>query len=671
MLHREIPFLRIGIPLCAGIITGLYIKPGNVFLLSSALIILLILVASYFIKEGFLNLFYGFTLNIMLFILGLLLYTREKENISVLEAGPAVYSGTISEFPEEKENTFGIMFKLNSRIEEGVYVPVSGSLLLYRRKDPEVLSYLPGDQMVIRCTPVEITGRGNPHEFDYSFYMQNKGIRYYSYTDSADILAYNIPGRRSLVHKALIIRENIIDMFRERGITGDRLALVAAITLGQKNMLDPEQKQYFMKAGVMHIMAVSGLHTVILSLFIFNILFFLKGRLNALRVIITILILWSFAFITGLTPSVLRATLMFTFLQAGKMMKRPVNGINSVLASASVLIIIKPSVIFDAGFLLSYSAVIYIICFYRDLYLKFSFKHRLIDLIWQSAAVTIIAQIGTIPLTIMLFNRFPTWFILSNIIIVPLSSVVVIIGCLVPLTFPVLFLSKVLAYILSFLTGLTEQLTRIASGLPFATIENIGITTMECIFLTITIFMFTHRILKRENIPVIFPMTAFLCFVLTGLFKDLANRRSCELIVYNTIERPVIGIRTGKILNIFSDTSFSGQEVVRHLAAGNLKKRNTEFGSDPLVIRAGNNRILITGRLSRNILQQTSPDYVILKSGKPIVDRDIEAFAGHIKGLIYSSGVKEFYLPGRLLFTAADTVHIVRRDGAFIGKLGP
>ena len=110
----------------------------------------------------------------------------------------------------------------------------------------------------------------------------------------------------------------------------------------------------------MHIMAVSGLHAVILSFLVFNLLFFLKRRFNVARIILTILILWAFAFITGLTPSVLRATLMFSFIQAGNLMKRRVNGINSVLASAFVLILIRPSVIFDAGFLLSYSAVIYI-----------------------------------------------------------------------------------------------------------------------------------------------------------------------------------------------------------------------------------------------------------------------------------------------------------------------
>ena len=181
------------------------------------------------------------------------------------------------------------------------------------------------------------------------------------------------PSRRKLKHRALIIRERIIGMYRERGITDDRIGLVAAITLGQKNLLDPEQKQIFIKAGIMHIMAVSGLHAVILSMFIFSMLFFMKGKFNILRILITVLLLWCFAFVTGLTPSVLRATLMFTFLQAGNLMKRNVNSINSVLASAVILIIIRPSVLFDAGFLLSYSAVIFIICFYRDLYLKINF----------------------------------------------------------------------------------------------------------------------------------------------------------------------------------------------------------------------------------------------------------------------------------------------------------
>ena len=302
----------------------------------------------------------------------------KRNSISSLEPRPTLFACTLSDYPVEKAKSYLLTVRLNARMNHDAAEPVNGSLLLYHAKDSVAPDLLPGDLLIIKCTPLIIADRGNPYEFDYKFYMENQGIRYYAHTSRQGLISHVAPHHRKLIHKALILRERIIGMYEERGITGDRLALVAAITLGQKNMLDADQKSYFIKAGVMHIMAVSGLHTVILSLFVFNVLFFLKGRLNILRIVLTIVILWSFAFVTGLTPSVLRATLMFSFLQAGNLMKRPVNGINSVLASAFVLIIIRPSVIFDAGFQLSYSAVIYIIAFYRDLYQKLVFRQLFI-----------------------------------------------------------------------------------------------------------------------------------------------------------------------------------------------------------------------------------------------------------------------------------------------------
>lgn len=668
MLYREIPFLRIGLPLCAGIVSGLYFSPGNFFFVLSGAAILLSFCASLLFNRYLTNPVYGISLNLALFTCGLFLYTKEKDTITVLKPEEAIFTGCLTDYPEEKENTFKLIFKIDKYLSGGSQKSAKGSFLLYNKKDSFCPSFLPGDRMVIRCTPIEITSRGNPFEFDYRFYMETQGIRYYAFTDSNDIINYSVPEHRKLRYNALIIRNRIIDMFRERGIKGERLALVAAITLGQKNMLDPEQKQHFIKAGVMHIMAVSGLHAVILSLFIFKLLFFLKGRLSILRVIITISILWLFAFVTGLTPSVLRATLMFSFLQAGNLLKRPVNGINSVLASAFVLILIRPSVIFDAGFLLSYSAVIYIICFYRDLYLKIRFNNRIPDLIWQSAAVTIIAQAGTFPLTIMLFNRFPTWFILSNIIIVPLSSVVIIIGCLVPLTFPVHFLSQFLAIILDYLTGLTELLTEKASSLPFSSIENIGLTTIECILLTITIFLFTYFILRKKSIPILYPLSALLLLLLSGTIRDVSTKATNELIVYNTIGYSATGVRTGKILNLYSDTCVAGPEVAKHCATLNLRVKLNNISKTNFRIKAGDNNILITNYLNNSVIKNVSPYIVILK-GRPYIGKDISSgMKPHV--VVISPEVargSQFYRMVKAI--KADSVHSVREQGAFFIRL--
>jgi len=664
VLYKEIPFLRLGVPLCTGIITGLFLCPGTIFFIVSASVIALLFVASRFFNKFLTNTVYGVSITLGLWLAGLLLYTFEKETISDLDPRETIFKVILDDTPEEKEKTWKMIVRLNGIIDHDSLVPAGGSLLIYHRKHGDISGLLPGDELIMKCKPVRISNRGNPGEFDYRFFMENQGIRYYAFTDSSDIIRHKAAEHRKIRHSALIIRDRICGMYTRRGISEENLGLVVAMTLGQKNLLDPDQKEYFIKAGVMHIMAVSGLHTVILSLFIFNMLFFLKGNLNILRVIITLVILWGFAFITGLTPSVMRATLMFSFLQTGKLMKRPVNGINSVLASAFILILIRPSVIFDAGFLLSYSAVLFIICFYRDLYLKLRIKHRIPDLIWQSAAVTIIAQAGTLPLTIMLFNRFPVWFILTNIIIVPLSSLVVITGVLVLITFPLPFLSHLLAWILEFLTSLTEKLTEKAALLPLSTIENIGLTTIECILLTITIFLFCYFLLNRKSISVFRPLTSLLMFVTAGTIQDLPGKNARELIVYNTAGNTAVGIRSGKVLYIYTDTPEPLKEVSRHISIYKLREERSILNKNTC-INAGNNKILVTDCLTVMLIKKASPDIIILTGPKAYMANNIK-MEGRLKALIIGTDVKyqQWFIP-----PPADTIHFVRSQGAFYRSL--
>ncbi len=662
MLIREIPFLRLVLPLCAGIVCGLFYTPANSLFVSAAALVILLFCVSLFFNKSLTNRLYGISLTLTFFFIGSFLYRMEKDNISVLKTDEAIYSGILCDFPEEKENTVSMVLSLFSRLDRERTTPVRGSVLLYHRKGDDVSLYRPGDRMIIRCSPLEITNRGNPYEFDYRFYMENHGIRYYAFTDSSDVIRHTSPEHRRFIHKALIIREKIIAMYRARGITGERLALVSAITLGQKSMLEQDQKQAFIKAGVMHIMAVSGLHAIILSLFLLKMLFFLKGKLSILRVLITILFLWMFAFVTGLTPSVMRATLMFTFLQAGSLMKRPVNSVNSVLASAYIIIISRPSAIFDAGFLLSYSAVIYIILFYRDLYLKICFSSRISDYIWQSAAVTIIAQLGTLPLTVMLFNRFPTWFILSNIIIVPVSSLVIITGCLVPLTFPLRFLSGFFARILGSLTGFTQYLTEKASSLPYSSIENIGMITAQCILLITVTFLFALMILKKRSVSPVIAAFALLLFILAGTARHIRTKTTAELIVYNTTGYTTIGIRSGHTLRIFSD-SLSSKEVNRHKAVLDLREKTFPLNGDPRLIMAGNKRILITGTINPQIISKLTPDYIILSGlAGPFVNDTGDT--DRLCELIISPGVSSgFRLPAGIF--SSYNVYFVRKDGAF------
>jgi competence protein ComEC len=669
VLIKEVPFLRIGLPLCLGIISGLYFKPDINFLLSSFIILIPLFSYSIFFNRYQTNRIYGPAIFISFFIAGTLLYHNEKSSLSNLNHEKAVYECTLSDYPETRENSIRLTMKLNCRITDNKFKTLKGGILIYCKPDVSIGSLVPGDILIIRCIPAEISNRGNPNEFNYRFFMENQGIRYTSFIESRDIIKYIKPLHRKIIYRALIVREKIISMFRERGINGERLALVSAITLGQKNMLDPEQKLNFIKAGVMHIMAVSGLHAIILSLFIFNVLFFMKGKLNILRVIITILILWAFAFVTGLTPSVLRATLMYSFLQAGKLMERPVNSLNMVLASAFILVILRPSVIFDAGFLLSYSAVIYIITFYQGFYLILHFKNWLSDKIWQSAAVTLVAQAGTLPLTISLFNRFPTYFMAANITIVPLSNLLIINGCLVPLFFHIRFLSHILAMILNYLTGLTEQLTASAAALPYSTIENIGMTTSESILLSFTIFLFCYWLINRRAFAVFYPLLFLALFSIDVIKEDLSSKNRNELIIYNTPGSSTIGIKTGKVINLISDTTVVRQEVIRHAATLGIKihlmKQNKAF----VCFEAGKQKILITQLLNDNIIKLYKPAIVILTGKKPLIENN-PPLSPHLQSLIITSEPSSgFSLPRNIDLSGTDSVHFVRRSGAYTERL--
>jgi competence protein ComEC len=669
VLTREIPFLRICLPLCAGIISGIYIEPDMALLISGALLIITGFFLSLSYNRSEINIIFGLTMSVSMFLCGLILFNNSRKSISALESKQSLFTCIISDFPSEKPGSYLLKAKLTGRIGSASVIPLKGSILLYCRKDSMPVKMIPGDLLTVNCTPVEISYRGNPYEFDYKFYMENHGIRYYAFINRNGIMSHAEPPRRKLIYKSLIIREKIIRMYEESGITGSRLALVAAITLGQKNMLEADQKSYFIKAGVMHLMAVSGLHTGILSLFVFNALFFLRKRLNIIRIILTISILWSFAFVTGLTPSVLRATLMFSFLHAGNLLRRPVNGINSVLASAFVLMLIKPTVIFDTGFLLSYSAVIYIIVFYKDLHRKFVQANYLTDKIWQTAALTIVAQAGTLPLTIAMFNRFPSYFILTNVVIVPLSSLLVISGCLVPLLFPLKLVSRFIGMILSNLAGLTEFLTKEAASLPYASIENIGMTTTGCILFSATIFLFSIAVLKKRSMPSIFPLAALLILVSAGTAREISTRVTNEIIVYNTPGSSTIGIRTGKILNLYSDSAVERPEVKKHCATLGLKIKMNISGTRSDCITAGDTRILITGSLNQEILEYHSPDIVILTGKKPVVE--LERFPRWKPSflVIAADGPPLFSRNRNKKQLKAFPLYLVRESGAFTGRI--
>ncbi|NNE54598.1 MAG: ComEC/Rec2 family competence protein, partial [Flavobacteriales bacterium] len=209
-----------------------------------------------------------------------------------------------------------------------------------------------------------------------------------------------------------------------------RIGVVAALTLGDKSQLDKDTRNAFAMAGAMHVLAVSGLHVGILFMVIQKLLKPLSRLKNGswFKTVILIATLWFYATLTGLSPSVLRTSTMFTFIALASHGGRQSNIYNTLAASAFLLLAIDPHLLFNVGFQLSYCAVIGIIWLQPVIYRVWFIKHKVGNWLWQLTSVSLAAQIATFPLGIFYFEQFPNLFLLTNILVIPAATALLICG---------------------------------------------------------------------------------------------------------------------------------------------------------------------------------------------------------------------------------------------------
>ena len=236
------------------------------------------------------------------------------------------------------------------------------------------------------------------------------------------------------------MQERLYGRLQAGGLSGDELATVGALTLGYKEGLDKELRRHFQAAGAAHVLAVSGLHTGI----IYGVLLWLLtlgGRVKPMyenragRWTISIVIIaamWFYAWLTGMTPSVVRAVVMVTIFEVGRMAYRQAFSLNTIAAAAVLILLVKPTDLWSVSFQLSFTATAAIVLFARacERWLhRLNWRNTLIGkaAAWISGTiiVSIAAQLGTLPLTMYYFGQISTYFLLANLIVLPLATFLV------------------------------------------------------------------------------------------------------------------------------------------------------------------------------------------------------------------------------------------------------
>jgi len=573
---REIPFLRIFAPFCAGVILAEAAPSAATAAWAMAVTAVLVITLRLIRKNYNPDTLFGTAIVIFFLAAGYLMHITGKERLSTLSEKRQLFTVRISGYPEKKNASCSFRAKtINASVDEQQYFP-RGSLMLYFMSDTLPSRWQPGDRLTVRITPKPVENNGNPCEFNYRRYLEGQGVRYLGFFRAGDIIEYQPAGRLTLRERSLVVAHSMIRAFEKAGLEGEELGLVTAFTIGDKDLIDKEHLTTFSRSGAMHIMAVSGLHVGMISLGLSFMLFFLRGKLNIMKSVIIITALWGFAFITGMSPSVLRATIMFTFLQAGTLIHRPAPGMNNLLASAFILTAARPAVIFEAGFQLSYLAVAFIIMFYYPLYRTIRFRNKVADYFWQMTAVSLVAQAGTLALAVRLFNIFPLFFLVTNIVVIPISFAVLALAFLLILFSSVTPVASFFAMLLGKLSGLTLGFTGMISSFDHGVIENIGLTAAGAVLLTIAIALLFASLLRIWKITLKPFLAAASLFLLCGTLKNLKESRQERLIVYNIKGKELRAMQDGRVLMVTPVDGHVPAEVKKHTATRGLKIKTVQ-----------------------------------------------------------------------------------------------
>ena len=558
----------------------------------------------------------------------------------------------VRDIPESRERTIRVVAEVEEIADSsGTTQKCNGKILLYFEK-PATISA--GDKLMVRAALKLPSGADNPHQFDYRKHLRRKGILHTAYieTTAYRIIAHSGKGFRARVNA---LRQRLIDIIQYSSLSPSQQSIAEALILGWDADIDAETQARFRTAGIAHLLCVSGLHVGIVALLVGWCLAFLSNR-RAMRVvkgIVQIAAIWAFAVITGMAPSTMRAALMFSLIVIGQMFYSRPPTLNIIAASALILLIAKPLLLFDIGFQMSYTAVTAIVVLVRPLedlmpvpkgetritHLAFALLRKVRDLF----CVSVVAQLATTPLTLYYFHSFPPYFLVANMTIVPFAALLLgsVLLMLAVAWWPLAF--KATGALASFLLKTTESITTTISLWPNALIEGIYFDE-PMLALSFVIIMAIGWLLLQPRWSVASAAIA-LAIVLAIYARCVESRCAKQLHcdIYNVGNRTAIEFFVGHESILLCDSATAlHPEAIDYQTSNNLIWRqahrthllplDTTYNDGHLIVKdrfVGFNgwtmRIVDRSNFRQRSLHKVHLDYILLRESPYISVEDLTA----------------------------------------------
>ncbi len=492
---------------------------------------------------------------------------------------------------------------------------VTGKSLLNIPKD-SLKSPLKVDDILISKTEFkDLTHPLNPHQFNYKNYLDKKHIYHQLYATNQSLFDIE-SDTQTLLGLADNIRQHINKKLKPYHFNPNELSIINALLLGQRQDISEEVYNSYTNAGVIHILAVSGLHVGIILLILSFILKplerFRHGKL--VKTLLLVSILWSFALIAGLSASVTRAVTMFSIVAIALNLKRPTNIYNTLAISMFVILLFKPLFLFDVGFQLSYLAVFSIVTIDPYLYKLWKPKNKIIDIYWHTFTVTVSAQIGIIPLSLFYFHQFPSLFFISNLVIIPFLGIILGFGILVIILAVLNMLPQSAANIFGSIISLMNDFVSWISTQESFLFKDIPFSLLYVLVSYFLIISFVRLLIKKDYST----LRAFLVFILVAqasMIYTKYNTPQNEFIIFHKSRYSLLGnVQNNKILvsHDFDSLTKLKNNTINDYSVGSLIETIKEDSIYP-IYQLNNKTLLIVDSLGIYNIKSLKPDYVLLR----------------------------------------------------------
>jgi len=515
----------------------------------------------------------------------------------------------------------------------GGWCQTQGEVLCYFRNSSHTAQLNYGDRLIVCGKLIRIPEVSNPGMFDYKSYLFYHHIALQCVIDTSAWSKVSSGNGNAFRLLCMHWRERLLQIFKDNRIGGQEFAVAGALLLGYEDKLDKETLSSYSDAGVMHVLSVSGMHVAIIYLVVNMLLTFLEkwkwGRI--VKAGLLLLFLWLYAMITGLSPAVMRATWMLSFVVVANGIKRKTNSFNLLAASAFVLLCGDPLLLFDTGFQLSYVAVAGIILVYPLLYKQVPGRSWLLDQLISLIGVSVAAQLVTLPLTLYYFHQFPNYFLLTNLILIPLSSLVIYTGMGLLVLAKIPYVAGVCSWLFVHSLSILNTSIRFASSLPGASCKGIYLTRGEVVLLsgiviTSCLFLARPRIL---NLYLALTTGIVLSFFLCLDGKQSRNQQ--QVTIYQVPGATAIDLISGRQHALLEDSCLSNHPGLYSPYMQPSWDRCTLSKPFILPVKHGNRQfvfgkarfLIVDGPLECSS-QPLKTDYLILSHGAALNLQDLE-----------------------------------------------